>query len=476
MKKTILLTLVLSIGSLLHAQERMNLRQCVDYAVKNSFAARQAQLSIASSGVDKKAADLARTPTATGSASHSYNFGRSVDPTTNSFATQTIQSNTFGVSGGVNIYNGGLLRNNIARADANMEAARLNAEQTANDLGLSVAQAYLTVLLAEESLAALEQQNTQTKAQLENTQKLITNGALAPNAVIDFESQLARNQQSIVNARNQVELSLLSLKQAMNMDLSTPLTIERPGDLEAPLASGAQSSEELYQTSMARMPSVKARGMQTLAAQLGVKSSQSALLPSLSAFYQVRTNFSSISKDYKQRATGAFNSTPITIDVPGVSVVNANIQTPVFALEGSTIPFFNQLDQNMSLAVGVQLNVPIWDGWQSRANIARSQIAVRNAELASEQTNVLLKADIVRAVASAKAAQQRYETSQAVVNALDAAFKNSQKRYQAGSANSFELTTAENSLVVSRFEVIQAKYDYLFRLKILDFYAGKTIE
>lgn len=452
------------------AQTTMDLEACVKFAQQNSILIKQGTNTLASSEIDKRAAKESRYPNASFSGSHSYNFGRSIDPTSNSFEQQTIQSNGFSISGGVPIYNGLRIKHTVEQANLQIAASKEDLQQNSNDLALNVAQAYLNVLLAQEGLEMLKEQAKLTNIQLDRMNKLISSGAMPTNANLELQSQAARNELNQVNAENNITLALLALKQAMNYDLVKEIKILNP-KIEVPADIIISDVETIYQSAQGAMPSIRAAAIRESLAKNSEKIAKSGLLPSLSGFYQIRTNYSSLG----QRVAGyrSVSQNLGTVNIPSIGEVPLVINSQAPFLEKD--PFFNQLGSNFSYALGIQLNAPIYSNYQVKSQVAKAQLSQINAELASEQTRIQLKADITRAMANAKGAHQRYLAAQKSVDISTKSFENVQKRLDLGASNTFELNTAQNSLLLAKSELLQAKYDYFFRLKILDFYQGKQV-
>ncbi len=454
----------------LQAQETWDLEKCIRYAQENSLLIKQNAINVENNKLDLTLAKRSRLPTADATLSQSLNFGRSIDPTTNTFQQQTIYANGYGISGGVPIYNGGRINHSIDQTEVSVRAAEEDLANVQNNLALNVAQAYLNVLLAEEAILALQEQQKQTENQMANTRKMIAAGTLPANTIFDLEAQLARNEQNIVNGQNAIDLAYLSLKQIMNFDPYTPILISKP-NINVLETAEVISAEAIYSLAEQNQPNIRANELREESARINVEVAQSALKPQINGFYQFQTNYSSLGKE----VTGF---TPVQQNLGDVEIPNVGTFPLLITTQAPTLrntPYFNQLGDNFRQAVGVSLSVPIYNGDRNKIQIERAKLGVVSAEIASEQSKVQLKADINQAIANARAALKRYNAALKTVNALEQALGNTRKRFDAGAASAFELTTAENSLLVSRAELIQSKYDYIFRLKILDFYEGKPI-
>lgn len=457
---------------LLTAQDddRWSLERCVLYAQQNSLQVRQAQVNIQQSKLNEKQARWSRSPSASANFSHSLNLGRSIDFTTYEFVNEAIQASSAGLSINVPIYNGNRINNSIKQSRLDVEASEKDVEDVKNNLALSVAQAYLQVLFAEEALSVSTEQMRISQEQLDQTNRLIKAGSLPENNRFDLEAQLARDEQAVVNAENSVTLGYLNLKTLLNLDPNEPMQIVRP-DLEMPNAEDMATLQSLYEDAVNNQPNIAASRIRERSAELGVLMSKGALLPSVSAFANLNTNFSSVGERFTgdsisvtQSFSGEFNGVPITFDIPS--------SVP----ERENNPFFSQMGDNLRQSFGVSVQVPIFNAMQNRIAIERSELAVELARLNTKQVKQQLKADIQRALTDADAARKRYEAAEKSLKAIRAAAQNTQRRYELGIVNAFELSSVRNNLMAAESELLQAKYDYIFRLKILDFYRGLPIQ
>lgn len=466
MKKLLLLALF---PACLSAQEVWDLEKCINYAQTNNFSSKQAALNQENAALDNKSARLSRMPSVNASASQVINFGRSVDPTSYQFVQQTVRANSFSVNGNVPIYAGGRINNTVKQSQLNVAATLDDANQLMNDLALQVAQAYLNVLLAQEALLAIRDQKKQTENQLAQTQKLIDAGALAVGMRLDLDAQLARNEQNIVNGENSVALAELALKQVMGMDPGTEISLDKPA-VDAPLALEPLSLEQLYEAALKNQPNIRAGETRVASAQVGIKIAKSASLPTLSGFANLQTNYSNLGR----RITGYTTSQDtLSVEIPNVgqSDIVFNNQVPTT----SKNPFFDQLWDNFNQQIGVSLSIPIYDQGRTKISTQKAELAVVSAQQNVDQLRLQLKADIARALSDARGAFYRHEAAKKTLTSLEAAFANTQKRFDAGAATAFELTTSQNNILVAKAELIQAKYDFIFKTKILDFYQGKVI-
>lgn len=461
--------LVGTVLSPLQAQETWDLARCVRYALDNSLQLKQAELTLQNAALNNRSARQARLPLVNGSVSQVFNFGRSIDPTQNTFVQRTVRANGFSVQGSMPLYNGGQIRNNIKSTELAAAAAAEDADELSNDVALQVAQAYLNTLLAEESLAALKDQRGQTEVRLAQTQKLIQAGTLPANSVLDLEAQLARHDLNIVTGENSVDLAYLTLTQLMQLPPGTEIRVQKP-KLPLPEEALLPTTNELYLLAEPRQPGIRAGEWREQSARMNVKVAQGAGLPTLNAFANLQTNYSNLGQRLNGYTTRADT---FYVDIPNTGQVPIALLNEIPVLQNN--PFFSQLNENFSQQVGLSLSIPIYNQGRVRNNVARAELSVIGAEYATDIQRQQLYAEVSQAVLSAKAAWKRYQAAEKSVNAFQLSLNNATKRFDAGAASAFELTNAQDALALAQIEVIQAKYDYLFRQKVIEFYKGFSI-
>ncbi|MBK8966235.1 MAG: TolC family protein [Saprospiraceae bacterium] len=457
------------------AQETWSLERCVTYAQDANFTVQQARANVKVAVLAEKQAKADRLPNVSINSNAGKSFGRTIDPTTNQFINTGFGYNSLSLNAGMPIFNGGQIHHNVKQTNYTMQAAFADAEQTANTLGLQVAQAYLNILLTQEQAESAGRRVEQSRRQLEVTQKLIEAGTVPLADQYTIQAQIAREEQAAVMAQNSVDLAYLSLKQLMQLEPDYDLVIERPEiTLPADVNPENYTLQPIYEQALETQPNIKAAEFRIKSAEEGVPLARSAYFPSISVGGSLSTNFSSRSPDF---TNGMFLGTeltpPTTILVNGVPVT---VQQEVDVFEYPQTPYFTQLDQNFGQSIGVQLSIPIYQNGRVRLNVERARLGILNAQLQDNQTRQQLKNDIQTAIANVRAAYKQLAAAQKTRDAMQAAFTNTEKRHNLGAVNSLELTTAKTNLDNAENDVIVARYDYLFKLKILDFYQGKELK
>ena len=463
-----LLSLLICVG--INAQQRWSLQQCVEYATQNSISVKQAQNQIRNTELQLKQNQANRLPQINASTGGNIQFGRTIDPTTNSFNSQNITSNSLSLSAGVPVYNGGQIKNSIKQSRIDVEAIRYDAATTANNIALSVAAGYLNVLLAEEQLAIAKTQLDQSRLQLTQTEKLIEAGARPRNEKLDAQAQVALNEQTVVDAENQVILNTLSLKQLMLLDPAQELLIERP-QITVPVSANPDAFvlEEIYVGAMGTQPQILAGLKRRESAIVGIDLAKAGMLPSLSFFGNLNSYASSRAYNYSftnQRIsqTAFFNGQPVTFEIESQIPVQLNKQA-----------WADQINQNFGQSLGMQLSIPIFNNNRNRINMERAKINVIGVELTNQQAQQQLKTDIQTAIANARAARRSLLAAQAAEEASRLALENAQQRFEIGAANQLDFNTARNNLSRAQMDLTRAKYQYVFNVKQVEFYQGKKI-
>lgn len=476
-RKSYLSVIVLAICFLttysLQAQEVWDLEKCVQFAQQNSLQVKQSNLAVRNANLAQKQAEFDRYPTLNGSGGANASFGRTIDPATNQFVSQNFVSNSFSLNAGVTVYNGGRITNTISRSRLDAQAAKKDAEAAVNDLSLSVASAYLSILLAEEQLETAQQRLNVSQEQLERTDRLIQAGALPKNDRLDFVAQIARDEQTIVNARNSVQINYLNLKQLMELAPDFELTIEEPtlgiAENTSPLVDDLRT---VYNQALGTQPQIQAGELRTQSAQLDIEIARSGKLPSISLFGNVNTFWSSAAKDFVP--TGEFGKPDEgQILLADGNILDILVPNPEF--EGNNIPYFTQLSNNFGQGLGVNINVPIFNQYRNDINVQRAELGVQQQAVQNEQVKQQLKTNIQRSIADARAAEKSLEAAERTIEATRQAYENAQKRFDLGAINAFELTTAKNNFDNAEIDLISAKYQYIFNIKVVEFYQGKAL-
>ncbi len=452
-------------------QETWTLEDCIRYAQQYNIQVLQSSIGVDQAEIGQKQSKQARYPNLNGVGNYSANFGRSIDPTSNSFIAQSLQANSFSLSAGAPIYNGFQLKNSLKRSEYDLLASEADKETVMNNIALSVAQAYLQILLNEDQVEIAKNRLVTTKRQLERTDILINAGQLPRVNRLTIEAQTFSDEQAIIFAENLVQTAYITLKSLLNKESDFEMTIVRPEILVPENTDLATMTvENLYTEAINTQPQIMANEYKKMSAKTGVDVAKGALQPSLSAFGSLGTNYSSRARKL-ERVDQTVET--ISVDIGGMPVdIGFPSQDPVFG----NYAYFNQLADNFSQAVGLRLSVPIYNNGVSKLNVQRAELNVISQEYTADQARQQLKADIQRALADARGTEKELAAAKKSVEAQTLAFDSTEKRYNLGAATTFEYAGAKDNLDIAKANLVSAEYRFLFQLKVLDFYVGKQIK
>jgi outer membrane protein len=480
MKRVIFVTL-LSITSLLaQAQDKKvwTLQECIDYALQNSLNVKRSLLNVETSQVNLNQSKFQMLPTLNGGSSFGYNWGRSIDPTTNLFVTQRI--NSFNINGSTSLllFNGFRLFNTYKQSSLDNEAATEDFNKAKNDVILNVITLYISVIFNKELLQNAESQLATTTQQLERTRKLSDAGSVPVGNVLDLEAQQATNELNQITRENTLNISILQLKQALQLPASTEMDIEVPQmDVESELVM-TETPEQIYNAAYEILPQVKSARIKLQSSLLNVKATRGSLYPRISINGNLFSNYSSAADRARFIADGG---TPTIQQVPVGYVQGSNLpvvrdtQVP----SGTTVEGYgisDQIKDNIARSASLSLQIPIFNGYQTRASVQRSIISSEQATINLKDTENQLRQLIESAYNDASASAKTYQSAMKQVKARTEAFRMSKQRFDFGAVNFVEYQTAENALFQAESDLVRAKYDFIFKKKVLDFYQGKPIE
>ncbi|MEZ4777528.1 MAG: TolC family protein [Bacteroidia bacterium] len=450
-----------------------DLRKCLEYAAESNISLKQAELNQLNNQIALEQAQASRMPSLSFGGNTTTNFGYSVNPFTNQFTSQAIQSLNTGLSSNATLFNGFRISNTIKRSELDLKASELDYKQAENDLALNITLAYLQILRNEEIVKSSQLQVASTKEQYDRTEKLVRAGSLAQADLIQLESQIATDELALVNAQNQRELSYLNLMQILRLDPNQPFRILAP-ELDDPGADFMDATTaEIYKMAEDTQPFIQSADMKVQSAALDIEIAKAGRLPSLSASAQVGSGYSS----GRQQFTGeTFDVTsPVEIAVNGGEVQPANITYPNQGRVTDTYTFSNQMVDNIGGSVSINLNIPIYNRKQNLANIQRAEVTMKSAQFTAELQRQQLEQTIQQAYLDAKSSYSSYLATQKQVAALELTYQNTEKQFTLGVANSTEFLLAKNNLNRANNDLVRTKFDFIFRTKVLDFYQGKPL-
>ncbi|MEL6538517.1 MAG: TolC family protein [Bacteroidota bacterium] len=448
-----------------------SLEQCLQHGLQNSIRIRQGQLDVLGSEISVKNAQMQRLPSLNANSTVGTNLGRTIDPTTNEFTFNSLISQSISASAGMTLFNGFTINNTIAQSKVNMRASEYSLEDTKNLVSLDIINFYTTVLFNKEQLEAAQARLETSEAQLAQTKKQVELGVFPVANELQAQQQVATDELQVVNFENAVALSLLQLRQLLMVNPNEPFDIISP-ELEAPgtylIDQGPQS---IYEDAVQTQPSIKAVDAQVESAGYGVKIAEGGRYPSLTAGISWRTNYSSLLDSVPSEETA-----PVIIPIGIVQGSNQLVVTERNLPVGlEAISYFGQWDYNATNNVGITLQIPIFNNYRVQTAIDRSKITLEQAEVTAINARNTLRQNIEQAYQNVVAAQKTFQANQNQVNSQRELFANVEQRYNLGAANAVEYTQAKNNLATAESDLIRAKYDYIFKIKVLEFYQNKPL-
>lgn len=447
----------------------LSLEQCIEQAWKNNLQLQQQRLSVDLAEQNLLQSKASMYPSLNANASHAYNFGRTIDPFTNEFATESVQSNNFSVSSGMNLFSGFQVRNTVKQNRHELEAGQYDLETSFNDVALMVASAYLQILFNLEQVENIANQVEITQQQVERTQKLVDAGTLPRGSLFTIQAQLASEELQLINAENQLDLSFLNLRQLLYLSEDAEFTIEVPEIQIEPGTNDDYTPMQVYNVALQEQPQIKSAEIRILSAQSGLAVAKGARSPMLSVRGSYGTGYSGASPEVTEVTMGQ-------PEVIGLTASGEQVFGPTFDYQTRIKPFSDQLSDNRNRSLGFFLTIPIFNNYQVRTGVSRSRINLENAVLQNEIVREQLFQTIQQAHADATAALKRYTATQKNVTALNESFRYTEQRFNVGMLNSLEYNDAKNRLTAAESELLQSKYEYVFRIKILDFYLGQPLK
>ena len=428
-----------------HAQEKWTLEKCIKHALENNLQIKQTRLNEEAARNQRTQAYADFLPNLNADLSYGVNFGRSIDPTTYDFVNQRIQTSSVSATSGVTLFSGLNKINTLNQRKYDVLASQSTTTDMANTISLNITSSFLQILLNSEAQKTAEERLKLSNEQVDQTKKLVNAGVLPEGNLLDVLAQQATDTFTYIVAVNGVELSKLSLAILLQLDDPAAFDVEIPEiGMSAPAVLKNNSAGSIYTTALGNQASVQSANYAVLSAKKSLSAMRGLYYPSLGFYYNMRTNYSSNGVRFS-------------------------------GLTFEDVPFFEQYDENMNHSLGFSLSVPLFNGLQTRTAVKNMELQAVKAEYNLKAVQDQLKSDVYVAYADAKAAYQKFLAAQNSVSALERSMEYVTKKFNLGASTTLEYSTASNNLLAVQSELIQSKYDYIFKLKVLDFYLGNPI-
>ena len=467
----IFLILLLSLKGF--GQEKWSLQQCVDYALKNNVSVKQSDVQARLTAITAKQGKASLYPNLTGSINSSYQHGLTTNPTTNILESASYLSGNMNLQASYNIFNWNARKNTIAANNLNLKADEIGIDKAKNDISLAIANAFLQVMLRREQARISELQMNQSKAQLSNTRKLVNAGSQPELNAIQLEAQLAKDSSALLQANALIQQSLINLKAYLNYDFELPFDIAAPSVDDIPIENIMDvQPDAVYLLALQTQPLQKMYSVRIEAAGKEVKAARGYMYPGLAAFGGMSTRVI----NSKRPVLG------LLPDKPDGSYVEVNgtqypVYSPSYGIKNySGTPLFKQLNQNFGQDIGVGINFSIFNNYTSRTQWERAKANVSQLKLQNEQENLNLRANIYNAYQDAFSSFQKYQASQRTVAYSQKALDISKKRFDIGLLGTLDYIITQNNLYLAQIEEVSNQYDFVFKMKVLEFYKGQGIK
>lgn len=449
------------------------LQHCVQYAIDHNISIKQDSLNARLARYTLKQSELSQLPTLNANGSLGRNFGRSINPATNQFVDINYNSFVPTVNGNLLLFGWLQVRNTIERNKYTMEASLADLDQLRDDISVNVVNGFLAAVLAEEQINVSRNQVSLSQAQLNQTRAFAEAGRLPELNVAQLESQLATDSSNLINSIANYNSAILDLKALLNLDFAVPFSLKVPD-----VAAGDQfmmavlQPEEVYQKARTHFGSIKGSQLRVSAAQKGLAASKGGLYPQLSLGYQLGSNWASNYENVVYTTNGV-QQTGFT-DTIGGRVYP--VYAPSVKASATPIPFNTQLKNNFRQGVFINLNVPIFNAWQSQYAVRQAKITLAQSQLNEYSAELTLKQNVYKAHNNALNSIQKYNAAKRAHEAAQRALDFAKKRYDLGLTSTVDLLVTQNSEFAAAANLVGAKYDLIFKLKLIDYYMGKELK
>jgi outer membrane protein len=455
------------------AQEKVwTLEECVAYALEHNISVQLAALDNQLATIERSDAVGNFLPSVNANAAHSWNIGLNQNITTGLLENQTTQFTSAGVNVGINIYSGLQSHHRLRRANLSILAAQYQLTKMKDDVSLNVANAYLQILFSKENLKVQREQLANNERQHERTNELVIAGSIPRGDLLDMNATVATSRQAVIAAENNLLISKLSLAQLLQLDDFQAFDVADANYEIAASLTMAETPESIFEKAKETRIELKIARTNLEIAEKDVKIARAAYQPNLQGFYSFSTRAA-----YSDRFIGSRldEDNPTTV-IGVVEGSNQNVLQPnIIPVFGAPLPLFEQFDENKGHSFGFQLNVPILNGYATRNAVARSQVALQRNQIAFSQEELTLERNVYTAFTDAKGALNAYEAAAVALEARQEAFNYAKEKYAVGMMNAFDYNQAQTLLVNSQSELLRTKYDYIFRVKVVEFYFGIPI-
>jgi outer membrane protein len=476
MHRTLLLVfLFLFLFSSLSAQTSrvLNLQECVQIALENNLQIRRSNYNLQAAEISLMQSRMAMLPSFNVGSGYGKNFGRAINPVTNTFINRNSNTLNLQGAGTLTLFNGFRLSYATKQSLRDYQAGGQDLAKMKNDVTLNVVTLYTNVIFNKELLDNSRFQLESAQEQLGRIKKQVEAGALPKSNELNQEAQVATAEVTLINQENALNLSLLQLKQLLQIPGGEQIDVEIPSINTEDLVL-ENSPEQIFGIAKELMPEIKSAMLRVQSAGYGLRSVRGNFYPRLTFTAAAQSNYSSISNTARTTISGfELGSDPIGLVGPTSQPVYA--YQPVYTVVSPDYNTRSQLSDNIFKTFNLQLNIPLFNGLQARAAVQRAVVTKKIAEVTRQESENTLRQSIETAYNDALAASKSYSASMKQVNARNEAYRMTKQRFEIGASNYVEYRISENDLFQAKSDLARAKYNFIFRKKLLDFYQGKSI-
>lgn len=437
---TLAYLLLLALFASLHAQELWTLDKCINYAHDNNIQIKQSTLNTQYQLNLLKEKKSSRLPNLNGQVSQNLNFGRSLTYL-NTYENVNSAQTDFGLGTQLTVFQGMQINNTIKKTEFDLKASFEDLAKAKDDLSLNIASTFLEILFAKELVKVSEDQILITNQQLKQSQEKVNAGSLASGALLEIEAQAAREELNIVDAKNQLQIAKLKLAQMLEIVFTDKFDVEIPILPEIGAQSSVTNSQDVYLTAVKQRPEIMGAEYRYQSTEMQLKMAQGVFYPTLSFYANYYNNYNNKYTD-----------------------INRN-----------RISFGDQLTNNQRKGLGLQLNIPIFNRFLTKLQVDNAKIQMLNTQLDLEGTKKVLRQEIETAQTTAITSFNRFKSTEKAVTSMQEAFRYSEEKFNVGMVNAVDYNLAKTNLLKASSDLLRAKYEFIFRSKILDFYKGIPI-
>ena len=453
------------------AQKIWTLEDCVNYALDNNLDIKKQLQTVESNKQNRLQTGLSMLPNLNAQATNAWNFGQTIDQYTNTFASSQVLNENFAIQADVTLFGGLQKYNALKQSKIDLMASQYDLDVLKNDISLSVAGFYLDMLFSYELLAIAQDQLSITKQQVERMKKMVDAGSAAKGDLLNIQAQASTEELNVVEAENKLNISSLSLQQLIDLPVTKEFVIERPNLKLIQPPVDRITPDIIYDKALGIRPEIKGAEMRVESSMKSLSIARGGVSPILSFSGNWATGYSGSLQEINPDVPTVYGYYPSGITQSSHDTVLTFYEQNAYR----TKSFGNQISDNNNKTLGFYLRIPIFNGWQVRNSINQAKIQMNIAELNLETRKRDLRKLIEQSYVDAVSALKKYNTSVEKVAAQEESFNYTSQKFDVGMMTSFDYNNSKKDLTKAQSDLLQAKYDFIFKTTILDFYMGNPI-